>query len=68
MMAARHPDLVSAVVSNEPYLSARGQLMRAVRERGLGKVALMLSTAVVDKVRTWRCTQQADIVQTFSVQ
>ncbi|MEW5318422.1 MAG: hypothetical protein WDW38_009645 [Sanguina aurantia] len=51
MMAARHPSLVKAVVANEPFLSSRGQLARAVRERGIGTVAVMLGTAVVDQVR-----------------
>lgn len=41
---------VTCIVANEPYLSGDGNIGKAVRERGVGKVARLLGAALLDKV------------------
>lgn len=60
--AATHehaPSVVKAVVANEPYLSSRGAMTRAVTQHGAANFARAAAAAVADQVRPvtflWLC-------------
>mgnify|MGYP006303671741 CR=1 FL=1 len=43
---------VSVVIANEPFLSGDGNIVKAIKERGVAKVLRLVLAAAIDKVRS----------------